>query len=204
MRFIASILVSPLILSYSLGLWSVLQNFSLVSAHELYFWLLFASSFIFNLLFVSGDSYISIFKHELTHNLFAILTFNKPTGFTVKRDEGGFFEYTGKGNFLITLSPYFFPTVSSFFILIYLLNPSTERMYFALLGFVAGFDLSSIIRDFHPSQTDLKENGYIFSLIFSMLGLAFFWGILISFVIGGWELTWLFIQSGLTFLFELL
>ncbi len=39
---------------------------------------------------MTGDSYISIFKHELTHNLFAILTFNKPTGITVKGDLGGF------------------------------------------------------------------------------------------------------------------
>ena len=42
--------------------------------------------------------------------LAAILTFHKPKGMSIEQDKGGSFTYEGKGNWLITIAPYFFPT----------------------------------------------------------------------------------------------
>ena len=204
MRFLISLLIIPFLFSYAIAFLSVLNNFNLVPVNQFYFWLFLVISFSLNLIFRNQSSYISIFKHELTHNIFAILTFNKPIGFTVKKDIGGEFEYQGKSNYLITLSPYFFPTSSSFFILIFFLKPNNQILYYTLLGFFSGFDLSSILKDIHPAQPDLKEYGFIFSLLMALFGIIFFWGILFSFVIGGWDLSFDFIKLGITYYLDLL
>lgn len=51
------------------------------------------------------------FEHEITHVLFGLLFLKLPRSFKVTRHEGGQVTMLGT-NFVITLAPYFFPTVS--------------------------------------------------------------------------------------------
>ena len=48
------------------------------------------------------------FEHELTHILFALLTFHPVSGMNVNDYGGGNMTFRGKGNWLIALAPYFF------------------------------------------------------------------------------------------------
>ena len=65
-----------------------------------------------------SGSFLSILEHELTHMVFAILTFHSPHDINVQRGVGGNFIYTGHGNWLIYIAPYFFPTSSAIVILL--------------------------------------------------------------------------------------
>ena len=58
---------------------------------------------------LAGASF-TIFAHESTHMLAAVLTGHKPVGMKIEQDKGGSFSYLGKGNWLITMAPYFLPT----------------------------------------------------------------------------------------------
>ncbi|MBN2893121.1 MAG: M50 family metallopeptidase [Bacteroidales bacterium] len=202
MKFLLSILIIPLILSYSIGIYYSFSKFSLLPYGQFYFWTFGILSFVLNFVFRKQTSFWSIFKHELTHNIFAILTFNKPTGFTVKKGEGGLFEYSGRSNFMITLSPYFYPTISSFILLIFLFDLNYKIPFYIILGLASGFDLASSIKDIHPFQSDLTKYGYVFSILFVVFGIILFWGALFSFVMGGWELSIDYLKYGIIKIIE--
>ena len=48
-------------------------------------------------------------EHEITHALFAIVTFHRVTGLRATAFRGGQVRFVGEGNWLITVAPYFFP-----------------------------------------------------------------------------------------------
>ena len=56
--------------------------------------------------------WFSTLEHELTHAIFAILSLNRVTGLNATGREGGVTHYQGYGNWVITLAPYFVPTVT--------------------------------------------------------------------------------------------
>jgi Peptidase M50B-like len=196
MRILTTIFLIPLMFFYSMGVLHVLDKFSLTPYNQFYFWIFMLLSFIINYVFRKQTSFWSIFKHEFTHNIFAIFTLNKPSSFSVQKGEGGVFEYSGRNNFIITLSPYFYPTISSFVLLISIFDLKFKILFYIILGVAAGFDLSSSIKDMHLHQPDLRKYGLLFSILAVSFGIIFFWGILFSFVIGGWDLTIEFIKFG--------
>ena len=54
-------------------------------------------------------SFFSTFEHELTHAVFAWVTFHKVVGMRATWRRGGDVTIVGRGNWLITIAPYFFP-----------------------------------------------------------------------------------------------
>jgi len=117
-----------------------------------------------------GGSFLSILEHEITHMLFAILTFHSPQDINVKRGFGGNFIYTGRGNWLISIAPYFFPTSAALVIgaggLYALLGQIPPDSYWLILGLMTGYHLISTLDEIHLGQTDFKVAGYLFSLLF--------------------------------------
>jgi hypothetical protein len=89
--------------------------------------------------------------------------------FRVGRDGGHIL--TDKNNFLIALAPYFFPLYSIFVLLVYgglslFLNVQPYgRLLYALLGVTWAFHLSFTCWMIPKNQTDLSDNGTIFSLV---------------------------------------
>ena len=107
------------------------------------------------------------FIHESIHALFAILTFHTVTNFSVTWKSGGQIGYTGgTGNWLITISPYFFPLAT---LLVWAgdeffpLPVQTRELIF---GFVFGFELIYVWKQIHPKQTDLQKVGWLFAWLF--------------------------------------
>jgi hypothetical protein len=163
MRLLLGILFLPLIYFYGDAFVSLLSAISLQHAYQVNFWLAFGISTILLFVFLGRDAYLAIFEHEFTHNSWAILTFNRPKGFHVERGNGGYFEYSGRGNFLITLSPYFFLTLSFILLIFYnLIKPEYYSYFYIVLGIFTGYHTSSTIKETSFNQPDIKANGFFF------------------------------------------
>lgn len=128
---------------------------------------------------------VCTFEHELTHLLFGLLFLKRPHSFVVTRHDGGYVELSG-GNYLITLAPYFFPTVSYCLLpLIYFVPPKFQPVFFAVLGASLAFHLISTWGELHWQQTDLREAGFLFSLIFLPVANLIFYGALATALLSG-------------------
>lgn len=112
---------------------------------------------------------MQIISHELTHILFAVLTLHSAGHVRVNPDgSGGSMQLKGRGNWLITLSPYFFPLFAFLFMLImpYLLRMTDNSwLIHAVFGFLVAYYWATVLDQTHPGQTDIIREGYIFSTI---------------------------------------
>jgi len=117
-----------------------------------------------------NGSFISILEHEVTHMLFALLTFHIPQDITIRRGQGGYFSYFGRGNWLISLAPYFFPTSAAIVVALGLYYPIMDQPlptgYWIILGLMTGYHFMSTLDEIHLDQVDFKEAGYLFTILF--------------------------------------
>ena len=138
-----------------------------------------------------GGSFLSILEHETTHMLFAILTFHSPQDINVKRGFGGNFIYTGRGNWLISIAPYFFPTSAALVIgagwLYAFLGQIPPDSYWLILGLMTGYHLISTLDEIHLGQTDFKVAGYLFSLLFLPGANLMVYGLLMAYACHGFS-----------------
>jgi hypothetical protein len=108
-------------------------------------------------------TWLSTLEHELTHALFAVVTFHRVVGIRTTWRSGGHVRYLGAGNWLITLAPYFFPTVCMLLLPVFLLVPFLEsRAGDAVLGAAFAYHVTSTIRETHLGQSDLHKAGFLF------------------------------------------
>ena len=116
---------------------------------------------------VVGRWFLTI-EHELTHTLFALLTFHKMLIFTAS-NRGGYMQYHAKGggNWLITIAPYFFPTFSMIVILfISLAQAQYYDILVAILGYSLIYHIHSTYVETSLKQTDIQEVGLPFTILF--------------------------------------
>ena len=131
-------------------------------------------------------TFLSTLEHELTHALFAIVTFHKVTGLRATWRSGGHMTYQGPGNWLITVAPYFFPTICMFILAASVFLPAVLRMPVAvLMGATIGYHITSTYRETHAGQSDLKKAGWLFCLLFLPTANIISYGMLLSFSYGG-------------------
>ena len=110
-----------------------------------------------------------VFGHELTHALWVWMLGGRVSHFKVGRAGGHIL--TDKNNFLIALAPYFFPLYSILVIAIYgmlslFLNLQPYgRLLCALVGVTWAFHLSFTCWMIPKNQSDLTDNGTVFSLV---------------------------------------
>lgn len=126
----------------------------------------------FSKLLIKYIPIISTFEHELTHSIIALLFFRKISGFKATSENGGYVNITsgfgGKiGDVAISLAPYYLPTFTLFFTLISPLISRSFGSYFnAIIGLSFVYHSYSTYRETSRIQTDIKENGNLFSGIF--------------------------------------
>jgi hypothetical protein len=110
-----------------------------------------------------------VFGHELTHALWVCLMGGRVSRFKVGREGGHIL--TDKNNFLIALAPYFFPLYSILVIALYgalslFVNMQPYgRLLYALIGGTWAFHLTFTCWMIPKNQSDLSDNGTIFSLV---------------------------------------
>ena len=106
-------------------------------------------------------SFWSTFEHELTHILFTVLSFGRVRGLVASHREGGLMQHEGGGNWLIAVSPYFFPTLAVPTLLIMLaLEGEALEIARITLGVIVAYHLTSTYRETHRQQTDLQIVGF--------------------------------------------
>jgi hypothetical protein len=110
-----------------------------------------------------------VFGHELTHALWVWLMGGRVSRFKVGREGGHIL--TDKNNFLIALAPYFFPLYSILVIALYgalglFVNTQPYgRLLYSLVGGTWAFHLTFTCWMIPKNQSDLSDNGTIFSLV---------------------------------------
>ena len=115
-------------------------------------------------------TWFSTLEHELTHVLFAQITFHKVKAISVTDNDGGSMSYEsqgGDGNWLIVISPYFFPTFSIGLLIVLALTAPDKQIYpSACLGVSMAYHVISNWKQLHKGQTDLQLVGFRFAWIF--------------------------------------
>lgn len=154
-----------------------------------------------------AGSFFAITEHELTHMLFAVLTFHKPKGLDVNQDVGGSFSFIGRGNWLIAIAPYFFPTFLAFIMIatpVYTHFQPLPAFYLPLLGIFIGYNFITTLLSVHPKQTDFQVVGFPFTICFVPGSNLLKYGFLFAYVLKGSEgfslYTKLLIQTTTTWL----
>ena len=120
--FILGLLKWPVAFLMVISLPALIQALDYLQVGNLRFFAFLGGAFLYLALKVvaSARSNVSmqILAHELTHTFFALLTFHKVVHIHLNMDEsGGAMGFKGKGNWLITISPYFFPLFLFFMML---------------------------------------------------------------------------------------
>lgn len=134
---------------------------------------------------------MQIISHELTHTLFAYLTFHDAGRIRVNPDDsGGEMIVKGGGNWLITLAPYFFPLFSFLYMLLMpglVIASQNHFLVHAIFGYFFGYYWGTVLSQVHPQQTDIIKEGYLFSTIFIVGANLYVTGIILAFNSKQWD-----------------
>jgi len=162
-------------------------------------------SFPLWIFFISRLSFFNTFEHELTHMLTGLLFLKKPEKFVASEDLGGLIAYANGGNFLISLTPYFFPTFTYLFLPLFALIKAQFIPYcFLLLGFLTGYHLFSTMAEFSLQQPDIQKTGTLFSILFLIPAFIITHLFILVFVLGYWTGLKTYVLSAFIPLFQLI
>lgn len=128
-----------------------------------------AAYFLLGVVFRKNRKWLQTFSHELTHTLVSMLYFRKIHSFTAERGEG-VMSYTPNryniGALMISLSPYFLPIFTIFFLLVrHAVSGESLYVFDALVGFTFAFHLGCFASQTGSYQTDLQKHGLFFSYL---------------------------------------
>ncbi|MBN1671589.1 MAG: hypothetical protein JXR37_11175 [Kiritimatiellae bacterium] len=128
-----------------------------------------------------------VLSHEITHALWGWVMGATVHSIRVKKDGGS--TTLSHSNFLITLAPYFFPLYTLCVILAYYLLlvffdlRRYQIVWLGLIGFTWGFHATFSISSLLRHQTDIREQGRLFSaaviVILNLLGIGL-WIVLVA------------------------
>lgn len=181
---------------------ALLQTYQLFNFYNLKYYLL-GSGIIFYFATIIFGGYttrhsMQIIAHELTHTLFAYLTLHKVSKVRLNPDgSGGSMQLSGYGNWLITLSPYFFPLFAFFYMLLMpSLTEATDHNFilYCILGYFLAYYWSTVLSQTHLGQTDIISEGYLFSFIIITAGNLYVTGIILAFTNKLWTGAYNFIS----------
>ena len=123
--------------------------------------------------------------HELTHGLFAVLTFHRIVSLRATWSQGGEIQYVGRGNWLISIAPYFFPLALLLCVPLLSLLETGAAEKLALIGVVFGFEGVAMWRQVHRGQSDLQRVGFVFTALFLPGALLWTYGMVLVLVLQG-------------------
>ena len=156
------------------------QNFWIGLLVYLIVWRFFLASRLFG-------SWFPTFIHECIHVMFAVLTLHRVVDFSVSWNKGGHVQYVGGvGNWLIIIAPYFFPLATLMAVALETTFPLGDKRSL-VLGACVGFEVVYVWRQIHPKQSDFQMVGLPFVWIFLPGAILFGYGLLLSYLLLGYE-----------------
>lgn len=197
-KVIAFLLLPFLAYGFGTAFYEVLTKQQWQIARVLPFAIGFAGFALFWVIFKRFLQVVCTFEHELTHLIVGLLFFKMPKSFNVTFTQGGYVEMYGGKNFLVTLAPYFLPTVCYLILpLAWFLPKESLPVFFGILGVSVSFHLFSGWQESHLGQSDLQEAGLAFSFLFLPVANLIFFGAILALVIGGNDKFFSFWKQGL-------
>ena len=131
-------------------------------------------------------SAFSTFEHELTHAIFAWLSFHRVQNLKVTWNSGGMIQIVGGHNWLIAIAPYWFPTLClPFMVMSYLGSFAGAWWVAAGLGATYCYTVLSTWRETHRQQTDLQYTSFLFAWLFLPTANLVTMGVILAFAHGG-------------------
>jgi hypothetical protein len=110
-----------------------------------------------------------VLAHELTHALAAILMGGKVTAVHATTTGGS--TMVNKSHFFISLAPYVFPFYTVITLGLYVIAAEPFKIYLVgFVGFTYAFHVALTVYSLSHPQSDLKDAGVAFSLIFILAG----------------------------------
>jgi len=154
-----------------LSLPALLKSYGYFNFMTVKFYSLFAGAVFFLFTVLSGGynmrKSMQIIAHELTHTVFALLTLHNVGRLRLNPDgSGGSMQHEGRGNWIITLTPYFFPLFAFLYMLVMppLLQVCGKSwVLYAILGYFLAYYWEIVLSQTHREQTDIIKEGYLFS-----------------------------------------
>jgi hypothetical protein len=172
-KFVVGLLLLPVCAGAALAGWKVV----LASGRAETVWVMTlagAACWIAVFLILPKPMWIYVFGHELTHAIWSWLF-----GGQVKRmkvsSKGGHVVVT-KTNFLIALAPYFFPLYAALVVAVFVVGhliwdwQGLLPWFHLLLGAAYAFHVTLTLYILQSRQTDITEQGYLFSGAIIFLG----------------------------------
>ena len=145
-------------------------------------------------------NYLYVLGHEIAHALATFICGGRVSSFSVSGRGGGVL--TTKSNFFIALFPYFFPTYTIFFSLVYFLFSLFRDVsgYVPHFLFVVGFTLTlhlvMTIDTLKVKQSDIFKTGYFFSVSLIYVLNLFLVSLILSLVFPDFSFPNLFYATG--------
>lgn len=172
-KTIIAILLLPVCVGAASALWMVLRQTGDADTTWVPF-LAGAACWVAIYLLLPKPMLAYVFGHELTHVLWTWLLGGKVKKFRVSATGGHV--VVSKSNFVIALAPYFFPLYAVLVVLVFLAGGWlwTWRNYLVwfhlLLGAAYAFHVTLNWHILKHSQTDISDQGYLFSAVIIFLG----------------------------------
>jgi hypothetical protein len=172
-KFIIGILLLPFCLGAVKALWLVMS----LSRSATEVWVAIgggAACWVVVYLMLPKPMWIYVVGHEFTHVLWSWLFGGKLKAFKA-RSTGGHVVVT-KSNFLVALAPYFFPVYAAIVVAVFIIghliwNWAPYAVWFhLLLGAAYAFHVTLTWHILKTEQTDITEQGYLFSFVIIFLG----------------------------------
>jgi hypothetical protein len=172
-KLILAILLLPACVGAASALWQVLRATG--NADTLWVAIISgAGCWLVIYLLLPKPMWIYVFGHEMTHVLWTWLMGGRVKKFKAS-SKGGHVIVT-KTNFLIALAPYFFPLYAVIVVALFsfgnwMWHWQRSAMWFhLLLGAAYGFHVTLTWHILKSSQTDITDQGYLFSAVVIFLG----------------------------------
>ena len=109
-----------------------------------------------------------VLEHELTHAFVAVAFLRRVRSLTANETCGAV-ALDGNVNFLVSLAPYFLPTLALLWLpACILLREQYHIIAIIFLGVLLGYHAISNKQEFHPGQPDIQQSGFVFSVLFCL------------------------------------
>jgi hypothetical protein len=183
------ILLVPVVIGISLSLFGSLNNIGHARNAGSNVFLLGALAYVIMHLFIFKPNYLYTLGHEFMHAIATWICGGRIKSFNVS--EGGGSVETTKSNFFITLSPYFVPTYTLLFSILYLVIPlfgkvpNLGTIYFFMAGLSLMMHLVFTAEVLRREQPDVVNTGYIFSIVIIYIANLFLVGLVVSLLFEG-------------------
>jgi hypothetical protein len=190
-KMIVGVMLLPLCAGVAQVLWRMLLHST--TADQVWAPLLCgAACWLVIFLLLPKPMWVYVFGHELTHAAWTWLFGGEVKKFKAS-SKGGHVIVT-KNNFLISLAPYFFPFYAILVVAVFLIgdlvwNWHQYRVWFHLmLGAAYAFHLTLTLHVLRTAQSDIVDEGRLFSIVIIFLGNAVFLLVALPLLVGSGHL----------------